>query len=367
MKIIDIANINTEKIESSLLTRNTYISTENMLSNCGGVEVASSIPTGKVTSFCSDDTLISNIRPYFKKVWYARFNGGCSNDVICVRTKSETCLPAYLYYALCTDKFIDTFSASSKGTKMPRGDKNALLSYEIPDRTIAEQQHIVDILGSIDDSIENNEKIIEALEEKMLLEYDHLITSTALAESEMQEIFDISIGKTPPRKESHWFTENSEDVKWLSISDMGKAKVFTFDSSEKITAEGIKKYNVKIVPENTVLLSFKLTIGKVAITGCEMATNEAIAHFVTDDNTIMEYLYCYLKRYNFDTLGNTSSIATAVNSKTIKAMKFKYPSKEAISEFHRIAEPIIKKIKHLLITNAKLNELKQLYLKKFFG
>ena len=231
----------------------------------------------------------------------------------------------------------------------------------------AEQSHIVDILGSIDDSVENNEKIIEALEEKMLLEYDHLITSTTLAESEMQEIFDISIGKTPPRKESHWFTENSEDVKWLSISDMGKAKVFAFDSSEKITAEGIEKYNVKIAPENTVLLSFKLTIGKVAITGCEMATNEAIAHFVSDDENIVEYLYCYLKRYNFDMLGNTSSIATAVNSKTIKAMKFYYPDMETLADFHRIAEPLIKKIKHLLITNAKLNELKQLYLKKFFG
>ena len=226
---------------------------------------------------------------------------------------------------------------------------------------------VIDILGSIDDSIENNEKIIEVLEEKMLLEYDRLITSTALAESEMQEIFDISIGKTPPRKESHWFTEKSEDVKWLSISDMGKAKVFAFDSSEKITAEGIEKYNVKIAPENTVLLSFKLTIGKVAITGCEMATNEAIAHFVSDDENIVEYLYCYLKRYNFDMLGNTSSIATAVNSKTIKAMKFYYPDKETLADFHSTAEPLIKKIKHLLITNAKLNELKQLYLKKFFG
>ena len=231
----------------------------------------------------------------------------------------------------------------------------------------AEQSHIVDILGSIDDSIENNEKIIEALEEKMLLEYDHLIASATLTGSEMQEIFDISIGKTPPRKESHWFTENTEDVKWLSISDMGKAKVFAFDSSEKITAEGIEKYNVKIAPENTVLLSFKLTIGKVAITGCEMATNEAIAHFVSNDENIVEYLYCYLKRYNFDMLGNTSSIATAVNSKTIKAMKFYYPDTETLAYFHRIAEPLIKKIKHLLITNAKLNELKQLYLKKFFG
>lgn len=149
MKIIDIANIITEKITTLELTRNTYISTENMLSNCGGIDIATSIPTGKVTSFYKGDTLISNIRPYFKKVWFATFNGGCSNDVICIRSQNNSCLPAYLYYALCTDKFIDTFSASSKGTKMPRGDKNALLSYEIPDKTIAEQQHIVDSMEKI--------------------------------------------------------------------------------------------------------------------------------------------------------------------------------------------------------------------------
>ena len=120
-----------------------------MISNCGGIDTATSLPTGKVTSFYKGDTLISNIRPYFKKVWFATFNGGCSNDVICVRSKKDSYLPAYLYYALCTDKFIDTFSASSKGTKMPRGDKNALLSYEIPDRTVAEQQHIVDSIRNV--------------------------------------------------------------------------------------------------------------------------------------------------------------------------------------------------------------------------
>ena len=149
MKISSIAKIISTKIDGALLNSQSYISTENMLPNCGGIVSASSVPSTKVTSFIVGDTLLSNIRPYFKKVWYARFNGGCSNDVICIRADGSECLPKYLYYALSTDKFIDTFSASSKGTKMPRGDKNALLDYEIPNKTIDEQLYIVDTVRYI--------------------------------------------------------------------------------------------------------------------------------------------------------------------------------------------------------------------------
>lgn len=144
MKISNISSIINAKIDSSYLNSMTYISTENMLPNCGGIVESSSIPTGKVTGFMSNDILLSNIRPYFKKLWFASFTGGCSNDVICLRTNNKSCISKYLYYALCTDRFISSFAASSKGTKMPRGDKNALLNYEIPDRSIEEQLYIVD-------------------------------------------------------------------------------------------------------------------------------------------------------------------------------------------------------------------------------
>ena len=171
MKISNVASIVNTKIDASILTAHTYISTECMLPNCGGIENCSSIPNGKVTSFDKNDILLSNIRPYFKKLWFSTRSGGCSNDVICLRITSRECLPKYLYYALCTDEFIDSFSASSKGTKMPRGDKNALLTYEIPDRNIEDQLHIVDILGSIDEKIENNERIMDLLIADLGLKY----------------------------------------------------------------------------------------------------------------------------------------------------------------------------------------------------
>ena len=104
-------------------------------------------------------------------------------------------------------------------------------------------------------------------------------------------------------------------------------------------------YNIKIVPDNTVLLSFKLTVGRIAITDGEMSTNEAIAHFKTDKKEINEYLYCFLKCFNYRTMGSTSSIATAVNSKIIKSMPFVVPTDDELTEFHSIAAPMFANIK----------------------
>ena len=275
--------------------------------------------------------------------------------------------PQYIKYYCQTQKYCDWVVRTSTGSTRENLNAQDYANLEIPLKTPEEQQHIVDILGSIDEKIENNELLIQKIEEKVLLEYDRINSLEPLSEIVMSDCFDITIGKTPPRKEAHWFTKNSTDVKWLSISDLGKSSVFCFDTSERITPEGISKYNVKVVPKNTVVLSFKLTVGKVAITGCDMATNEAIAHFNSSNHCLLEYLYCYLKRYNFDTLGNTSSIATAVNSKTIKAMHFFIPDDTKLENFHHKTLPLFENIRQLLIENQKLNELKQLYLKKFFG
>ena len=100
------------------------------------------------------------------------------------------------------------------------------------------------------------------------------------------EYFDISIGKTPPRKEPQWFSTNSQDIDWVSISDMGTCGLYISNSSEQLTKEAVERHNVKVVPDNTVLLSFKLTVGRIAITNGEMTTNEAIAHFKTDKKEI---------------------------------------------------------------------------------
>lgn len=109
------------------------------------------------------------------------------------------------------------------------------------------------------------------------------------------EVTKIAIGRTPPREESYWFSTDSKDIKWVFIKDLGNSGVFIFNTSEYLTLEAIKTFNIPIIPSNTILLSFKMTVGRVGITTEPMTSNEAIAHFIFDENTPFskEYLYFF--------------------------------------------------------------------------
>ncbi len=130
-----------------------------MLPDKSGVVDATSLPaTTQTSAFKVGDTLVSNIRPYFKKICYATFSGGCSNDVLVFRPKDNVD-SEFLYYVLSDDAFFDYSTATSKGTKMPRGDKKAIMEYLVPDFSIEVQVKIANILKSLDDKIELNNAI----------------------------------------------------------------------------------------------------------------------------------------------------------------------------------------------------------------
>ena len=151
------------KIAVEALTAQTYISTENMMPNQGGIVAASSLPSVQYTQqYLKGDVLVSNIRPYFKKIWMAEYDGGCSNDVLVFRANSS-CDPTFLYYVLANDVFFDYATATSKGTKMPRGDKTAIMQYDVPNYDMDTQLRIGKLLRSLDDRIATNKKINDNL------------------------------------------------------------------------------------------------------------------------------------------------------------------------------------------------------------
>lgn len=180
---------------------------------------------------------------------------------------------------------------------------------------------------------------------------------------------DVGIGKTPPRKEPQWFTEYQGDWRWISIRDMGASGVFQQRSSEFLTSEAVVRFNVRVVPDRTVLLSFKLTIGRVAITDGPMVTNEAIAHFKIPRNAAIssEYLYLYLKDFDYSKLGSTSSIADAVNSKTIREIPIIVANQDLIHRFTESVTPLFEEIRNRQNEIAALGATREVILPKLLS
>ena len=159
----DVADFQKERISSGLLDESTYISTENILQNFQGVQSAISIPANtNVVAYKKNDILLSNIRPYLKKVWFSDRIGGCSADVFVLRSK--TCEPEFLYNVIASDKFINYVMSGAKGVKMPRGDKNQMESFSFSIPAVVEQRKISRLFQLLDERIVTQNKIIEKYE-----------------------------------------------------------------------------------------------------------------------------------------------------------------------------------------------------------
>ena len=126
-----------------------------------------------------------------------------------------------------------------------------------------------------------------------------------------------------------------------------KDTMFVQETAEELTQDACENYNIKVVPKGTILLSFKLTVGRVAFAGTDVCTNEAIAHFQKESDEWKAYTLMYLRNYNYDSLGNTSGISKAVNSTIIKNMPFVMPCTAILQEFSQRVLPFIKQTENL--------------------
>ena len=163
-KLEDVMNFSTTRINSSELNEDNYVSTENMLQDYQGIMEAKSVPEDvNVISYSCGDILISNIRPYLKKVWKATFNGGCSSDVFVLKA-NDNIESDYLHYVIANDKFINFVMSGAKGVKMPRGDKKQMKTYSLSLPQIQEQKKIGKMLSLLDERIATQHKIIDKLQ-----------------------------------------------------------------------------------------------------------------------------------------------------------------------------------------------------------
>lgn len=286
------------------------------------------------------------VNKYIQKELPAVYNNG----LIRLRADKDKCISKYIYYNLRSKKYNGFIEGISGGTStQPNMQINALLSFELNLPPLPEQKAIAEVLSSLDNKIDllhRQNKTLENMAQALFRKWFVEEADEKWEKKLLGEVVNITIGRTPPRKEFQWFSKNSKDWKWISIKDMGESGVYIFNTSEYLTQEAVEKFNIPIIPKDTVILSFKMTVGRLAITTEKMLSNEAIAQFKFNNQTPFskEYSYLFLRKFNFDSLGSTSSIVTSINSAMIKEILIAIPDNKTMNKFQKASKPLFEKM-----------------------
>ena len=346
----------------STITKDTYISTENMLPNKGGVIPITNgkIPDCKsMTKYESSDILISNIRPYFCKIWFATREGGCSNDVLVIKAKKEMS-PKFLYYVLSDKNFFNYDTITSKGTKMPRGNKNAIMKYLVPKVEFPIQQKIASILSTYDTLIENNNRRIRLLEQMAENLYKEWFVRFRFPghekmESSMSKKWDIRIKELAQLKsgyafKSSWFVDEGEAI--AKIKDIGETIMDTSSFSYVSKDNCIKAEKFLLTEGDLTIALTGATIGKISIVPKHKGniyTNQRLGKFFLGKNPIekLPFLYCLFKQKvmvsNIINLSNSSSAQPNISPEQIESIKI-LGDKEVINSFNKACKHIFSMI-----------------------
>ncbi len=304
----------------------------------------------------------------------------------------------FLYYLLKTLQL----NGRQSGSGQPLINQSALSTIKVRVPTASNQSTIAHILGTLDDKIELNRRKNETLEAMAQAIFKNWFVDFGPTRAKMEgrapylppeiwdlfpdalddegkpegwevrnlgDLFNVTIGRTPPRKEQQHFLPCGRGRTWLSIKAMGDIQTFAMKSEEDLTKAAVRQYRIPVVPEGTVLVSFKLTVGRVAIAVKEMHTNEAIAHLGSGNSTPVSnwFTYCFMKNFDYRTLASTSSIATAVNSRSIRGIRMVVPQTEIHAAFKSIAEPLFMRILGNLIEFRALVQTRDTLLPKLIS
>ena len=398
IKLREIAEYVNIKINSNNLSLNNYISTENMLPDRKGISISSNIPNNNVNKFLKNDILISNIRPYFKKIWFAIFEGGASNDILVIRGNNKVNLK-YLYYLLSTDDFFDYNVKGSKGTKMPRGDKEHIMNYEFKLPSLKEQKRIADILTALDDKIELNNQMNQTLEEIENLLYKRWFVDFEFPDdkgnpykSSGGEMVDSELGMIP----KGWEVKKLGEIELIITDFVSNGSFASLKANTKIYKEEnyavfVRNTDLKsgkfetYVDEKTYqflskskLLGGEIIISNVGDVGSVFLCPRINKKMTLGNNVILVksqeskiywnyYLYIFLK----SSLGKallesiTSGSAQMKFNKTdFKKLKFIAPNFNTLEEFNKIFDKNIFLQNNYKAENTKLQTMKKELLKE---
>ena len=351
VSLSDICSYVNSKIPVEQVQLANYVSTENLLQNKGGLSVANKLPSGKVTAFQAGDVLVSNIRPYFKKIWLADRSGGASNDVLVFRKLNDNVCEKYLYYILADDRFFAFSTASASGSKMPRGDKAQIMNYPINLPPLDQQKKIADILSSLDEKIELNRRMNETLEQLGQTLFRHYFIDNPEAKSwDKKSLDEIANFLNGLAMQKYPKINGQPTLPVIKIREMSSGIT---DSTDIASANIPEEY---IVHDGDLLFSWSGTLMVKFWSGEDGALNQHL--FKVTSDKYPEWLYYYWTKYHLDQfISIAKSKATTmghIQRKHLKQAEVIMPPniEEMTSEF----TPIIDQIKtNLFETNSLVN------------
>ena len=392
-RLEDICSFRKEKVAVSSLTLGNYISTENMLPNKAGITKATSLPKCNTTQrFECGDVLVSNIRPYFKKIWKAKFNGGSSNDVL-VFTAKEGFDSEFLYYVLSDDSFFDYSMATSKGTKMPRGDKKSIMNYEVLCFDINIQIKIASILKSIDEKIEKNNAINNNLEQqaKTLFKswfidfepFDESFVDSPIGTKIPHSLQMVQIGslshilETGKRPKGGAVATGvpsigAENVKRLGEVNFASAKYIPVEFAQKMAKGKVHGYELMLYKDGgkpgTFIRHFSM-FGE-GFPYDDFYINEHVFKLDFGDKGFNEFCYFYLQTdYPYNWLANNGGKAAVpgINQQDVKSIWIYHPDNPLVKEYCKWVQPIFTTILRNCSQNVKLSQLRDALLPKLMS
>ena len=378
-----------ETISTSELNLSSYITTDSLLDNKQGKCDSVNLPPNseKCIRFKKGDILVANIRPYLKKIWLADIDGGCSADVLVFKSK-EGYLPSFLYYALLRDDFFIHSMKGSKGTKMPRGDKDHLLEFLIPNFNYAQQEKISQVLSILDAKIILNKNINNELEAMTKLINDYWFIQFDFPDEDgkpykssggkmvynkdlkrdipkgwvlgtLDDLGTISGGSTPSSKEPLNFC--SHGMPWLTPADMSKNtnRKYITRGSRDVSVKGIKSASLQIYPKGTVLLTSRAPVGYLAIARNEVTTNQGFKSFIPNKGYPEQYIFYVLDSY-MKGIQNFSSGSTfkEISGSILKIVPIPMPPASIAKKFSERISYIAALQNNIELENEELEELR---------
>lgn len=359
-KLSSIADYVTDKISSNDIALREYVTTDCILQNKKGREIATNLPPQSccLTRYQHGDVLIANIRPYLKKVWFADIDGGASSDVLVFRAK-EGHSPSFLYAVLLQDSFFDYVMQGAKGSKMPRGDKEQILRYEMPTLSCSEES-IGTFFLNLDQKIRLNEQINQNLTAMAKQLYDYWFVQFDFPNEEgkpykssggemvwnkklKREIpkgWNISLikdfattysGGTPKSTNIEYY--NNGEIAWINSGELNSPIITK--TTNYITKCGLENSSAKLYPSNSILVAmYGATAGKVSLLTFEACSNQAVCGIILTIENMLYYVYFHISSLysHFITL-STGSARDNISQNTIKNILLPIPTRNILKLF----------------------------------